>query len=233
VRCRSPRCWPTAGAGRIGQPVARRLRGARSAQGARARLGWAPTSAVAFRELRKPERLEPRAGRLSAPVTVPGLLDDGQYVTADGRDRDRRARARPPASWSPSTPGRDAGQPQRRRGAARRLVFLPWPTSSWTVGRRDGMSAASAPEPASGRPGSRYRCLLHGAPRALPALTDSVIRELIGRGHTVRWSSNARGRQGRSSGLAARMERHPSFSWSHTLPGAATVVPRRAAGAAR
>ena len=65
---------------------------------------------------------------------------------------------------------------------------------------------------------------------------DSVIRELIERGHTVQLVfEREEGAPGPlEQAWLARMERHPNFSWSHIARVAPRpLVPRRAAGARR
>jgi hypothetical protein len=82
------------------------------------------------------------------------------------------------------------------------------------------MSAASAPEPGpvEGRESLRVLFFMEHLGRYL-RFFDSVIRELIERGHTVRLVfEREEGAPGPlEQAWLARMERHPNFSWSHTL----------------
>ena len=85
---------------------------------------------------------------------------------------------------------------------------------------RRGMSAASAPEPApaAARKSLRVLFFMEHLGRYL-RFFDSVIRELIERGHTVQLVfEREEGAPGPlEQAWLARMERHPNFSWSHTL----------------
>ena len=246
MRCRSPRCSPTARS-RSGSAQARRdvdfevhvLRkelelgfGLELDRRARWRRPAAQAGAPGGS----------RAGRLPAPRHRPRGSPRRAVVprAAHGRDRDRRARTRSSPRAGRFRRSRGAGQPQRRRGGPARRLRLPprGRRRAGRVGRRDvGCQPHRLLNRRLGRPGSRYGCSSSWSTSGrYLRFFDSVIRELIERGHTVQLVfEREEGAPGpleqalaRPHGAAPELPVEP-----HPRLAPRPVVPRRPAGARR